>query len=102
MSRVRLQRYLSQSGIAARRKAEDLIVAGRVRVNGKAVTELGSSVDPAVDQVTVDGEAAHPQELFYCLLNKPKGSITAVSDPEGRQTVGILGNDFLHQLIVSQ
>ncbi|HKE16138.1 MAG TPA: pseudouridine synthase [Kofleriaceae bacterium] len=86
-ARVRLQRYLSQSGVAARRKAEILIADGRVRVNGRVVTELGTSVDPAVDRVTVDGQAAHPLELFYCLLNKPKGTITAVSDPEGRPTV---------------
>jgi len=87
MARMRLQRYLSQAGVAARRKAEELIVAGRVRVNGRAVTELGRSIDPAVDQVTVDGQAAYAQELFYCLLNKPKGTITAVSDPDGRPTV---------------
>ncbi|HYU16358.1 MAG TPA: pseudouridine synthase, partial [Candidatus Acidoferrum sp.] len=87
MSRVRLQRYLSQAGVAARRKAEALIVAGRVKVNGRPVTELGSTVDPAVDRVTVDGQAAHPEALFYCVLNKPKGIITAVSDPEGRPSV---------------
>ena len=84
---MRLQRYLAQSGVAARRKAEELIVAGRVTVNGVVVSELGSQVDPAHDQVMVDGQAVHPNELFYVLLNKPKGSITAVSDPEGRSTV---------------
>jgi 23S rRNA pseudouridine2605 synthase len=87
MTRVRLQRYLSQAGVAARRKAESLIVDGRVRINGRVVTELGTSVDPAVDRVTVDGQAAYPQEPFYCILNKPKGTITAVSDPQGRPTV---------------
>src|SRR5436190_21824310 len=84
---MRLQRYLSQSGVAARRKAEELIVAGRVKVNGKVVSELGSTVDADSDSVQVDGEAVHPKELFYVLLNKPKGCITAVSDPEGRPTV---------------
>jgi 23S rRNA pseudouridine2605 synthase len=86
-ARVRLQRYLSQSGVAARRKAERLIVEGRVKVNGRVVRELGTTVDPEADRVQVDGEAVHPAELFYAVLNKPKGSITAVSDPEGRRTV---------------
>jgi 23S rRNA pseudouridine2605 synthase len=73
--------------VAARRKAEQLIVAGRVKVNGQVVRELGTTVDPDSDRVQVDGEAVHPSELFYCVLNKPKGSITAVSDPQGRRTV---------------
>jgi 23S rRNA pseudouridine2605 synthase len=85
--RVRLQRYLSQAGVAARRKAERLIVEGRVKVNGHVVRELGTTVDPDADRVQVDGEAVHPAELFYAVLNKPKGSITSVSDPEGRRTV---------------
>src|SRR5688500_18760832 len=84
---MRLQRYLSQSGVAARRKAEELIVAGRVQVNGVVVSELGSTVDPAHDQVMVDGQAVHPNELLYVLRNKPKGCITGMSDPEGRPTV---------------
>lgn len=87
MPQIRLQRYLAQSGVAARRKAEELITAGRVKVNGKVVRELGSTVDADSARVTVDGQAVHPAELFYCVLNKPKGSITAVSDPEGRRTV---------------
>ena len=87
MERIRLQRYLSQAGVAARRKAEQLIVAGRVKVNGQVVRELGTTVDPDGDRVQVDGEAVHPAELFYVVLNKPKGCITAVSDPEGRRTV---------------
>ena len=85
--RVRLQRYLSQAGVAARRKAEQLIVAGRVKVNGQVVRGLGTTVDPDSDRVQVDGEAVHPAELFYAVLNKPKGCITAVSDPQGRRTV---------------
>ncbi len=87
MEKIRLQRYLSQAGVAARRKAEQLIVAGRVKVNGQVVRELGTTVDPDGDRVQVDGEAVHPAELFYVVLNKPKGCITAVSDPEGRRTV---------------
>jgi 23S rRNA pseudouridine2605 synthase len=87
MSDVRLQRYLSQAGVAARRKAEELIVAGRVTVNGKVVRELGSKVDPDKDRVSVDGEGVHPEEHFYVLFNKPKACITAVSDDRGRMTV---------------
>jgi 23S rRNA pseudouridine2605 synthase len=84
---IRLQRYLAQSGVAARRKAEQLIVGGAVRVNGKVVTQLGTKVDPHRDHVTVRGQAVVPEELFYCVLNKPKGCVTAVSDPRGRRTV---------------
>ncbi|HEY6180350.1 MAG TPA: pseudouridine synthase, partial [Kofleriaceae bacterium] len=84
---VRLQRYLATAGIAARRKAEELITAGRVTVNGAVVTVLGSKVDPERDAVEVDGEAVVALERFYVLLNKPKGCITAVTDDRGRPTV---------------
>src|SRR5574338_1099480 len=84
---VRLQRYLAAGGVAARRKAEDLITAGRVTVNGKVVTALGTEVDPAHDQGMVDGEAVVPLDYFYVLFNKPKGCITAVTDDRGRMTV---------------
>src|SRR5262245_28693746 len=84
---VRLQRYLAQAGVAARRKAEELIVAGRVTVNGKVARELGTKVDPDKDRVSVDGEGVHPEEHFYLLFNKPKGCITAVTDDRGRMTV---------------
>src|SRR5215831_15438662 len=84
---VRLQRYLATAGVAARRKAEELITAGRVTVNGAVVSVLGSKVDPERDAVEVDGEAVVALERFYVLLNKPKGCITAVSDDRGRPTV---------------
>ncbi len=87
MAQVRLQRYLAQSGVASRRKSENLIEEGRVKVNGKKVTALGTKIDPEADRVTVNGEAVHPEEAFYAIFNKPKGCITAVSDPEGRRTV---------------
>jgi 23S rRNA pseudouridine2605 synthase len=85
---VRLQKLLSQVGIAARRKAEVMISAGRVTVNGKVVTVLGTKVHPARDRVAVDGQTikAAPR-LVYLLLNKPKGCVTTLSDPEGRATV---------------
>jgi 23S rRNA pseudouridine2605 synthase len=87
MAEMRLQRFLSQAGVAARRKAEELITAGRVRVNGVVVDRLGSKVDPATDRVQVDGQPVAREELFYVLLNKPKGCLTTLYDPAGRPTV---------------
>src|SRR3984885_13266138 len=84
---VRLQRFLAAAGVAARRKAEAMIEAGRVTVNGAVVKVLGSKVDPLHDSVTVDGEAVVALDFFYVLLNKPKGCITAVTDDRGRPTV---------------
>jgi 23S rRNA pseudouridine2605 synthase len=87
VKRVRLQRYLAAAGVAARRKAELLIEAGRVTVNGEVARVLGTTVDPDRDAVTVDGEAVVALDHFYVLFNKPKGCITAVSDDRGRPTV---------------
>lgn len=84
----RLQKILAAAGVASRRKAEEIITAGRVTVNGKTVTELGTKADPATDTITVDGKPLQrPQRFVYFLLNKPKGYVTTVSDPEGRPTV---------------
>jgi 23S rRNA pseudouridine2605 synthase len=82
-----LQRYLATAGVAARRKAEELIAGGRVTVNGAVVTVLGTKIDPDRDSVLVDGEAVVALDRFYVLFNKPKGCITAVSDDRGRPTV---------------
>jgi 23S rRNA pseudouridine2605 synthase len=88
MPEQRLQKILSQAGIASRRKAEELIVAGRVMVNGELVTELGSKADLDRDHVKVDGRLLRaPTHHVYIALHKPKGCVTTVSDPEGRQTV---------------
>jgi 23S rRNA pseudouridine2605 synthase len=88
MPEQRLQKILSQAGIASRRKAEELIVAGRVTVNGELVTELGSKADLENDTVKVDGRVLRaPKHHVYIALNKPKGCVTTVADPEGRQTV---------------
>jgi 23S rRNA pseudouridine2605 synthase len=87
VAEVRLQRHLSQSGVASRRKAERMILAGQVKVNGRVVTELGTKVDPDHDRVEVAGQAAVAQEHAYYLLNKPKEYVTTVSDPQGRKTV---------------
>jgi len=83
----RLQKFLASGGIASRRKAEALITAGRVKVNERVVTELGTRVDPDRDLVTVDGKlVSPPQARSYYLLYKPPGCVTTASDPEGRPT----------------
>lgn len=84
----RLQKILSKAGVASRRRAEEMIVAGRVMVNGQVVTTLGSKADATRDHIRVDGKLLHGAERHrYFLLNKPKGFVTTVSDPEGRPTV---------------
>jgi len=84
----RLQKIIAAAGIASRRKAEELILAGRVQVNGQTVTALGSKADPAQDHIRVDGKLLHgPERHRYLVLNKPKGYVTTASDPEGRPTV---------------
>lgn len=84
---IRLQRYLAQAGVASRRRAEDLIRQGLVRVNGKVVTELGTRVEPARDRVEVGGQRVQPEDLRYLLLHKPAGVVTTMDDPQGRKTV---------------
>jgi 23S rRNA pseudouridine2605 synthase len=88
MASERLQKIMAASGIASRRKAEEIIAAGRVTLNGKVVTEQGAKADPRQDEICVDGKPLkRPERQVYFLLNKPKGYITTVSDPEGRPTV---------------
>jgi 23S rRNA pseudouridine2605 synthase len=83
----RLQKILAQMGVASRRKAEDLIVEGRVTVNGK-VAAVGIKADPARDHIKVDGKLLiKPEPKIYLMLNKPSGVVTSLSDPEGRPTV---------------
>ena len=84
----RLQKILAQAGVASRRHAEELITQGRVQVNGTVVTALGSKADAKRDHIRVDGKLLQGAErLRYFVLNKPKGFVTTVSDPEGRPTV---------------
>ncbi len=84
----RLQKILAQSGVASRRKAEEMIEQGRVQVNGKVVTELGTKADAGRDHIRVDGKLLQGAErLRYFVLNKPRGFVTTVKDPEGRPTV---------------
>jgi len=88
MPAERLQKIIAAAGIASRRKAEQLITSGLVSVNGQTVTELGSKADPEHDHIRVNGKPLKgPERHTYLLLNKPKGYVTTVSDPEGRPTV---------------
>jgi len=85
---VRLQKIIADAGITSRRKAEELILQGRVTVNGQIVAALGSKADPAHDHVKVDGKLLRrTTRLLYLLLNKPVGYVSTVSDPQRRPTV---------------
>lgn len=83
----RIQKILARGGIASRRAAEQLITAGRVRVNGRIVTELGAKADPRKDRVEVDGKRVVAEQSVYVVLHKPRGVVSTMSDPEGRPTV---------------
>ncbi|MGL4522927.1 MAG: pseudouridine synthase [Bacilli bacterium] len=82
----RIQKVIAASGVASRRKAEELITQGRVTVNGQVVNTLGSKVRPT-DKITVDGIQLEKQEKYYILFYKPRGVISSVSDPQGRRCV---------------
>lgn len=84
----RLQKYLSRAGVASRRHAEDLILAGKVKVNGRVVTELGVKIDPDKDRVQVEGKRVQPPAPpVTFMLHKPYGCVSTTKDPEGRRTV---------------
>jgi 23S rRNA pseudouridine2605 synthase len=84
----RLQKIIANAGVASRRKAEQLISAGQVQINGQVVTELGTKADAENDHIRVNGKLLHgAQRQVYLLLNKPKGYVTTMSDPEKRPTV---------------
>lgn len=88
MAAERLQKIMAASGVASRRRAEEIIAAGRVTLNGKVVTEQGTKADPERDEICVDGKrVAKAQKKVYFALYKPKGYVTTVTDPEGRPTV---------------
>lgn len=84
---TRLQKILSQAGVASRRAAERLIAEGRVTINGKTIRELGTKADPARDDIRVDRRRISAERVRYILLNKPTGCVTTRSDPERRRTV---------------
>jgi 23S rRNA pseudouridine2605 synthase len=88
MAEERLQKILSRAGVASRRHAEQYILEGRVTVNGKVITELGTKAEFGRDHIKVDGKLLHPpKRLVYVAVNKPKGVMTTMEDPEGRKTV---------------
>src|SRR4051812_2515528 len=89
----RLQKVLAQAGIASRRAAEEIILAGRVRVDGKIVRELGTQVDPRTSRVEVDGNKIVAEKQIYIVLHKPRGVVCTLSDPEGRPTIAELIKD---------
>ncbi|GAB4440745.1 MAG: hypothetical protein Kow0031_22710 [Anaerolineae bacterium] len=88
-NKERLQKVLAHAGVASRRASEELILAGRVSVNGRVVTELGSKVDPRHDSIMVDGQPIGKQQeqTVYIMLNKPRQVLSAASDDRGRRTV---------------
>ena len=87
----RLQKLIAQAGIASRRHAEELITSGHVTVNGSVITELGTKADPQKDHIKGRGKLINPaiqkRQNVYVLLNKPKGYLSSVSDPENRPLV---------------
>jgi 23S rRNA pseudouridine2605 synthase len=91
---IRLQKFIAQCGIASRRKAEELISKGRIAIDGVKVTEMGIRVIPGKNKITFDGKPVEAREqLVYYLLNKPKGYVTSLSDPQGRPIVTSLIKD---------
>ncbi|MDX2500167.1 MAG: pseudouridine synthase [Deltaproteobacteria bacterium] len=88
---MRLQKFLSSAGVCSRRKGEEFIVAGKVSVNGKIITELGTKIDPARDQVDVDGQVIKPtDEFIYIALNKPGDYVTSCSHPGEKIVVDLV------------
>ncbi|WP_055074390.1 pseudouridine synthase [Pseudanabaena sp. 'Roaring Creek'] len=95
----RLQKILSRHGIASRREAEQLILAGRVAINGQTIAELGTKADPERDRIEVDGKLlqTHAPQFIYLLLNKPIGVVCTCNDPQSRRTViDILPSPYKH------
>ncbi|MDQ4054783.1 MAG: rRNA pseudouridine synthase [Actinomycetota bacterium] len=85
---IRLQKLLAQSGVASRRKCEELMLAGEVEVDGEVVTRLGTKVDPRTAVIRVSGKRLPPvSDHVYLVLNKPRGVVSTMSDPEGRRTL---------------
>src|SRR5690606_20117016 len=96
---VRLQKVLAQAGLGSRRHCEELIEAGRVAINGKVVDQLGVRIDPKDAQVEVDGKRINVDEdIVTVVLNKPKGVVSTMSDPEGRPALDAYVKDFPQRL----
>lgn len=90
----RLQKVLSRAGVTSRRKAEQLIIEGRIKVDGKVVTTLGTKVDPETQQIEVDGQLLHFPSPLYIMLYKPRFYLTTLYDPRGRPKVTDLLKDI--------
>ncbi len=97
--KIRLNRYIANAGICSRRKADELIEAGVVSVNGEVISELGFKVDPSKDTIRYNGETLKREKMVYVLLNKPKDYITTTDDPQERRTVMQLVEKASHERI---
>jgi 23S rRNA pseudouridine2605 synthase len=86
----RLQKIIARAGIASRRAAEELVTSGRIRVNGRVITELGTKADPRNDKIELDGTRIIAEDFVYVVLHKPRNVVSTMSDPEGRPTVATL------------
>ena len=94
---MRLQKFLAEAGIASRRASEQIIVAGRVAINGKTVRTLGTKVHPSQDRVEVDGQTVKPRRKLYIAINKPPGVLCTRKDPMDRRTIGdLLPREWQH------
>jgi 23S rRNA pseudouridine2605 synthase len=94
---VRLQKFLAEAGVASRRASEEIILAGRVAVNGETVCELGTKLDPKRDRVSLDGQPIRAKRKIYLALNKPRGLVCSRKDELGRPTVyELLPNEWGH------
>ena len=87
---MRLQKFLAEAGIASRRASEQIILAGRVTINGETARELGVKVDPAHERIMVDGQAVKPRRKLYIALHKPRGYLCTRRDPQDRRTIAEL------------
>jgi 23S rRNA pseudouridine2605 synthase len=100
---VRLQKYLSEAGVASRRASEEIILAGRVKVNGQIARTLGTKIQPGHDQVAVDGQPVKPRRKIYVALNKPPGFLCTRNDPLERRTASdLLPVDWRHLTTVGR
>lgn len=99
---MRINKYIASCGVASRRKADELVISGRVAVNGKITTELGTEIN-GNDEVAVDGKSITLQKVeYYYVLNKPQGCITSASDDRARQTVLDIFNEWFAQKCKNQ
>ncbi|MBU6163954.1 MAG: rRNA pseudouridine synthase [Actinomycetales bacterium] len=96
---IRLQKYLADAGVASRRACEELIVSGRVSVNGKIVTKLGTKINPENARVALDGKAIKPKNTkTYIAFYKPRGVLSTMSDPSGRSSLSSFFSDWSERL----